>query len=76
MLMKVIQDGIKVSIQDGVEEDPEEIEKFIITGKSGLSLAAIITTIMNPKIESEIATTTDSTGLTATITTTIGLVVA
>lgn len=73
--MEDIQDGIKVSIQDGVEEDPTLEEKLIIKGKSGLAFPYMKVTIMNPKIETVIETSIDSIDLTASIATTIGLAV-
>lgn len=71
--MEDIQDGIKVSIQDGVTEDPELEEKLIPTGKSGLSLGYMRTQVMNPKIESVVKVSTDSTDLTPSIGTIISL---
>ena len=73
--MKDIQDGIMPSIQDGVEEDPELAEKLITKGKSGLQLKYMITEMMNPKIESVVGVSTDSTDLTASIATIIDLAV-
>jgi len=74
--MKDVQDGIKVSIQDGVTEDPAHEEHFIVTGKSGLSLAYRVTSVINPKIESVIELNTDSEDLVASIATVIELAVA
>lgn len=74
--MEDIQDGIKKSIQDGVEEDPELEEHFVTTGKSGLQLKYMVTEIMNPKIESVVEVSTDSEDLTASIATLIELAVA
>lgn len=48
--MEDIQDGIKVSIQDGVEEDPTLIGKLDPKGKTSFGISYILTEIPNPQI--------------------------
>ena len=75
LLMEDVQDGIKVSIQDGVTEDPEFIEKTDVAHKSFGGIVYIMTEISNPEIESELSTTTNGVAKTANITSTVAGVV-
>jgi len=50
-------------------------EGFVSTAKSGLSLAYMLTSVMNPKIDSVVEVSTDSTDLIAPIATIIELAV-
>ena len=58
--MEDIQDGVKKSIQDGVEEDPEYEEAIDLTAKSFAGLIYIMEEIKCPKIEIEYELSTDS----------------
>jgi len=74
--MEDVQDGKKVSIQDGVMEDPEFEKQFELGQKSYVSLQYIIQEIPHPQITTKAEATTDSEDLTLTITTIAGTSVA
>lgn len=77
MLMKDIQDGIKVSIQDGVTEDPNipDVEELTdVQHKSFGGVIYIVTEISNPEIKSGVKGETSS-AITATISSSVAGVV-
>jgi len=74
--MEDVQDGKKVSVQDGVTEDLELIERLDIAHKSFAGLIYILADTGEHKIESVMATSTDAEQHVATITTVLATAVA
>ena len=74
--MEDIQDGKKVSIQDGVTEDPEFEEKFVIFGRTTFALLYALRTIPATLIETVVDTHIAEDLGDCTITTILGTAVA
>ena len=75
MLMDDIQDGKKVSIQNGVEEDPTLEEKFEIANKSFAGLIYMAKELTSPQVVTILQTSTDSEDFTSVIVTVLGTAV-
>lgn len=73
--MEDVQDGIRVSIQDGVEEDPATAGLYELSGKSFAGLIAVQKEMGNPEITSSVTTDSEDKGLTLTIVSIVGTAV-
>jgi len=73
--MEDIQDGIKISIQDGVEEDPELLALFEIAGKSFVGAMYVAREITCPEITTALNVEgSGDKGMVGAIATTVGVV--
>lgn len=65
--MEDIQDGKKISIQDGVTEDPAILEEFTSETRSGSAKSYLSTKIKTPSISSSVRGEIGRVAFTATI---------